>query len=297
MPARVDDLARQFLARGVGALLRLDRDVRRGRDVEAVHQMRVTVRHLRSELRVVAGALRARPVERLDRDLRWLGRSLGALRDTDVLAALLADPALPRSRAVDERLAHERAREARDVARALASDRYRRLVGALAAVALRPPLLRGGPRDALAVLAPGLSREIARLEAAARALGEPPAPEELHALRILGKRCRYTCELAVSVVPGAKRAAADLERLQGALGDLHDHSVARAFVRDCAPRLSLFEPSEPDPEVDALDAALEARSPALEAAWREPLAAARASLGAVASGLQASSSPPDVPVT
>ncbi|HEV2427913.1 MAG TPA: CHAD domain-containing protein [Acidimicrobiales bacterium] len=296
MPARVDDLARAFLARGVGTLLRLDRDVRRGRDVEAVHQMRVTVRHLRSELRVIERALRSRRVEALDRDLRWLGRSLGRLRDTDVLGALLADPALPRSRAVDERLAAERAAEARDVARALSSDRYRRLVESLASAALRPPLRARGPRDALAVLAPGLTREIARLEAAAGALGDAPALEELHALRILGKRCRYTCELAISIVPGTKRAASDLERLQGALGDLHDHSVARAFVRSCAPRLSLFEPSEPDHEVEALDAALAEGAGDLLTRWREPLERARASLAGVAAGLQTSSSPPEVPV-
>lgn len=297
MPARVDDLARQFLARGVGNLLRLDRDVRRGRDVEAVHQMRVTVRHLRSELRVVDNALRARPTDRLESELRWLGRSLGRLRDTDVLIALLADPTLPRSAAVDARLESDRAREARDVSRALSSDRYRRLVEALAAAALRPPLRRRGPRDALAVLAPGLTKEIARLEAAAGALGPSPALEELHALRILVKRCRYTCELAIGVVPGTKRAGADLERVQTVLGDLHDHAVARAYVRECAPRISLFEPSEPDPEVEALDAALAEGAEALAGAWREPLARARQSLAAVAVGSQRSSSPPDVPVT
>lgn len=296
MPARVDDLARQFLARGVGNLLRLDRDVRRGRDVEAVHQMRVNVRHLRSELRVIEGALRSQPVERLDRELRWLGRSLGRLRDTDVLAGLLADASLPRSAAVDDRLADERAHEARDVSRALSSDRYRRLIEALAAAALRPPLRRGGPRDALDVLSPGLTKEIARLEAAAHALGDDPALEELHALRILVKRCRYTCELAISIVPGTKRASADLERLQTALGDLHDHAVAREFVRSCAPRLSLFEPSEPDPEIEALDEALAAADGRLADAWREPLDRARASLAAVAAPGQASSSPAEVPV-
>ncbi|MGH9020289.1 MAG: CHAD domain-containing protein [Acidimicrobiales bacterium] len=296
MPARVDDLARQFLGRGVSNLLRLDRDVRRGLDVEAVHQMRVNVRHLRSELRVVATAMRAKDLARLDADLAWLGGSLSRLRDADVLAALLEGPGFPRAAAVDARLARNRAREARRVARVLDSSRYELVVARLARAALRPPLRGRGSRSAIDVLGPGLTREIRRLGAAHDALGESPGPDELHALRILAKRCRYTCELAISIVPGSKRAAADLERVQTVLGDLHDHVVAHAFVASCAPHTSLFEPIPRDPEVDAVLAHLDATTSDLHDQWRAPLDAARASLAKVSERLQTSSSGPDVPV-
>ena len=63
-----------------------------GGDEDAVHDMRVAVRRLRSTLRTFRGLLgpprRASP---LRAELRWLGARLGPVRDTQVMAARLAD--------------------------------------------------------------------------------------------------------------------------------------------------------------------------------------------------------------
>lgn len=66
---------------------------RRARDPEAVHRMRVAVRRLRAILRarrpVVARRSDEEGVDRLRRELKWLGIALGQVRDLDVLRAHL----------------------------------------------------------------------------------------------------------------------------------------------------------------------------------------------------------------
>jgi len=60
-----------------------------GTDVEAVHDMRVALRKLRTALRTFEGALPKRNTKRLAGSSRRLARRLGAVRDADVhLAAL-----------------------------------------------------------------------------------------------------------------------------------------------------------------------------------------------------------------
>ena len=79
---------------------------------------------------------------------------------------------------------------------------------------------------------------------AVRALGDEPAPEDLHRIWILAKRARYAAEAAAPVV-GRKAAAfaAALADLQTVLGDHQDAMVAEAWLRSAAegadPALSL----------------------------------------------------------
>src|SRR5437016_8192227 len=59
--------------------------VRKGDDPEAVHDMRVAVRRLRAALALFGSWYRRKQVKRLRKDLRRLGRRLGAVRDFEVL--------------------------------------------------------------------------------------------------------------------------------------------------------------------------------------------------------------------
>ncbi len=58
-------------------------------DPEGVHQMRVATRRLRADLRTFRPVLDREWSEPLRDELRWLGRSLGAVRDADVMLASL----------------------------------------------------------------------------------------------------------------------------------------------------------------------------------------------------------------
>jgi CHAD domain-containing protein len=64
------------------------------------------------------------------------------------------------------------------------------------------------------------------------AIGEVPEAEELHALRIRGKRLRYMLEALkpISVSPG-KKLIRQLVRLQDVLGRFNDAMVAATFIR------------------------------------------------------------------
>ena len=87
----VGEVVRLALGTDAARLLASDPIARIGEDPEGVHQARVATRRLRSHLATFAPVLRrgARPSGSTS-DLRWLGRSLGIVRDLDVLRGRFA---------------------------------------------------------------------------------------------------------------------------------------------------------------------------------------------------------------
>jgi CHAD domain-containing protein len=104
-----------------------------------------------------------------------------------------------------------------------------------------------------------------KLTKAAHALGDDPSDDDLHALRIFGKRLRYAAELAEPVggKPVRKLIRATKE-FQDVLGDHQDTVVAEAEVR----RL-LAEQADTDPEVVFVAGRLVERERARRARCRE----------------------------
>jgi inorganic triphosphatase YgiF len=88
-PVTVPQLVRHSITRSVVQILRHDPGVRLGEDPEYVHQLRVGTRRLRSDLRTFAHLLDTEPVTGIRAELGWLAALVGAVRDTDVLAARL----------------------------------------------------------------------------------------------------------------------------------------------------------------------------------------------------------------
>jgi CHAD domain-containing protein len=99
-----------------------------------------------------------------------------------------------------------------------------------------PPRL--SPEDpATDVLPPLVRRPWRQLRRAVAELGEAPADELLHHVRIASKRCRYAAEAAVPAFgKPASRFANAVADLQGVLGDLNDAVVAEAWLREAAGR-------------------------------------------------------------
>ncbi len=294
------EVVRDFLGRGVGNLLRYDPVVRRRSDTEGLHQMRVNVRHLRSEMKVVESILRRTEHRALDRELKWLGSELGALRDLDVLGALFKSGATtqtPTPQLVTATLTAQRAKEAARVTTTLQSKRYRRLMEHLSDTVVDPPLRPGASALASDVLGPGLRLVARDLVSAFDRLGPSPNPDELHQVRIKVKRCRYNCELAEDFIPSAQRAAEALEKVQTVLGDLHDHVVARQYLSAVVRPGELFGGPAPDGATVATTAWLDETIARLSSAWQSPVAAALDALAVVLGDSHISSSEaPDVPV-
>ncbi|MFD1052314.1 CHAD domain-containing protein, partial [Kibdelosporangium lantanae] len=106
-----------------------------------------------------------------------------------------------------------------------------------------------------------------KLRKAVRALGEDPADNDLHALRIKGKRLRYAAELVGSSAKGLVKATRGFQEV---LGEHQDAAVAEETIR----RLLT---DQDDPQVIFVAGRLvereHARRLAYRAQWRDKWAA------------------------
>jgi CHAD domain-containing protein len=209
----------------------------------AVHQMRVGVRRLRSDLKTFRPLLDTAWSKRLREELSWLADALGAARDAEVLRARLrktadADPlsaiddaALARMDA-DLAARHEDALAGLD--EVLHSDRYVVLLDHVVVAAAEPKLIAERATVPAPELLPKLVakpwRVLANGADGVSGAGEldPLAGDDVwHQVRIRAKQARYATEAVAEVLHGP---AADLAKavagVQGLLGDHQDAAMA-----------------------------------------------------------------------
>lgn len=201
-----------------------------GEDVEALHQLRVAARRLRTTIHNFATVLPPKRAKRSEKLLRKVMRVVGAPREWDVhgetLARLHAATPSEIERAaiehvlelVDVRRSHERAEMVRRLAK-IELDKIGRDIRWLADHVASA----GRPAD-LAHVAQSLLEPLAR-EAFA-SLGrqrERERPDELHAVRIACKHLRYALELLEpAFADGHARLLSRCRHLQDLLGRHHD---------------------------------------------------------------------------
>ncbi|MCC5787815.1 MAG: CHAD domain-containing protein [Phycisphaerales bacterium] len=208
-------------------------------DERLVHKLRVSTRRAAAVARGFKGVVRTKDLERLRKTLKRIRRAAGPLRDRDVLEAL-----------VEERMAGTADRpqtlglsycagvlgaralsERRSGWEALQRPRIQRLV----ADAERAKVRKGARETPLGEL--GKTRIAAAREAfndARRA--DLRDIENLHALRIAGKRLRYSMELfgRFTVMPDLKTDLKRLKTLQDDLGDINDLRTLAEFAEEVA---------------------------------------------------------------
>ena len=210
---------------------------RRDRDPEYVHDLRVATRRARFAAKLFESTNGAQWAVSLREELGWLADLLGAARDLDVLKA--RSPKMNERIAADEDFRAgfaERLRLARSAAQGalvdgLSSDRFTRLLHALE----EPPASMPAPVTADMPLGTFGLRCIARaFDRLARWRRRPAgrySPANLHSLRILFKRLRYTCEFFSPVlgkgVGGLVRAFVPY---QDCLGHYQDAVAAAALL-------------------------------------------------------------------
>lgn len=236
--------ARRLALRWIDEATRAAERLIAGGDDEALHDMRVALRKLRTVMRTYDDALRSSLKKKRTRRLKDLVQATGVARDSEVQIAWLS--------------------EARDAAGESARVGIEWLVDRLrdrnekAYVRLRTATV-----PALLELLPKLRRDLARYEvehvvfearpprrfadetaALLRAQGEE-LRAELHAVasvedekraheaRKESKRLRYLLEpLRDEAVPGAKELVKTLKRLQDLLGELNDAAVRTKLLRE-----------------------------------------------------------------
>lgn len=241
--ARVGEVVRAALTASVQQLVDHDPRIRLGPDTEAVHKARVATRRLRSDLRSFRPVLEPSWSEPLREELRWLGGTLGRVRDADVLlgrleakgAELGADSAGEVAE-LTEHLVAARARDRDELLEAMRSDRYGALLDRLVEAARAPRLRKGlGAKRASKVVRGWTRRPWKRLRRAVQRLPEVPSDPQLHEVRKRAKQARYVYE-AIAPIAGshAHQLASRLTDLQDVLGDHQDAVVAAQWLADAA---------------------------------------------------------------
>jgi CHAD domain-containing protein len=241
----VGDVVLGYLAAQTARLKALDPAVRRD-EPDAVHQMRVTTRRLRSALQAFRGIVPAEATRHLPEELQRLGKVLGEAREGEVLsehlraglagmpAELLMGPAQARIRA---HFAPQQAAARSAVLQALDSPAYFAMLDELDRLLADTPLTSAAGRRAGEVLPGAVARShrrtSRRMRRALRAPEGPARDAALHEARKAAKRARYAAEAAQPASgEKARRFAKRMKAVQSVLGDHQDAVNTRAVARD-----------------------------------------------------------------
>lgn len=217
-----------------------------GTDPEELHDMRVAIRRMRTVIWIARPYLDMDALGPVTRGLRRAADILGAVRDMDVFRqkteAYIADKSAKAADFVSLFAVWdaEYARRRNELLRYLGSRRYGRLKEALwthlapAAPANSPQGLPAlDPSVRVDQVVPGIARQrLAALLEHGTGIGTGKLSlAGYHALRIDGKRLRYTLEVFRGVLgPEVGDAIEALKKLQDASGDLQDAVVAVAHL-------------------------------------------------------------------
>ncbi|TMR09327.1 CYTH and CHAD domain-containing protein [Nonomuraea turkmeniaca] len=237
-PGSAGEIVVDYLASQVNALLSQDPRVRRAED-DAVHQMRVACRRLRSAMKAFKTVVV--DTEQLQEELQWLGNVLGEARDLEVTRArftkLLARVAPEliigpiHTRLGTDLLTREQEAYVR-IKEALSGDRYYALLNALDDLVAEPKLGKAAAKPAQerlsAIAAAGWNR-VTRAYDSAQAIEDLERREiAMHDVRKAAKRARYTAEaLAPTLGKDMAKLAKLAEDIQEVLGTHQDGVVAQ----------------------------------------------------------------------
>jgi CHAD domain-containing protein len=220
------------VAEQVDELLVWDRAVRADAD-DAVHQMRVTTRRIRSLLQASPDSFGLADDTSILDDLRELASVLGEARDAEVLAERYRGaldglpPELVRG-LIRERLIggaeHRYQTGLRRSLAALRSARYFRLLDALDALVAQPPAAPAD-QEAAQVAIEAAHKKVRKAAKAAKRADEQDRDNAIHRIRKRAKRLRYT-----SAAIGATKVSDRAKAIQSLLGDHQDSVVSRAHL-------------------------------------------------------------------
>ena len=221
------DVVRKLLGQEIRNVLKFYALARRN-DAEGVHQLRVSVRRIRSDLLVVRPVLKKKFTDAMDHELRWTSALLGRQRDLDVFTALMSSLGYPLDDGALFQTWQRREKNARhDVRKFLNSGRYRRLLLLWTNATLSPPFTSRENGDAREELWPQIHSTWTTLMNYVDDLGSAPNNADLHRLRILVKKSRYGAEIATCFDDGAVAdISSALGEAQRTLGHYHDGVMA-----------------------------------------------------------------------
>jgi CHAD domain-containing protein len=201
---------------------------RRASEEERVHQSRVALRTIRSNLRTFRLVVDPSWGTSLRAELAWYGGRLGQVRDLHILRDIVTikGPGVIGPESVDlldSVIGVRMAAALADVATERGGARRFQLDEQMMVLWDGPDWKGKAARPANEILPVMLQRAWHDLRGAARAARKNATDPNLHKLRIRLKDLRYGAETVALIAGGpAKKTARAAEGLQGKLGDLHD---------------------------------------------------------------------------
>jgi CHAD domain-containing protein len=251
-PANEWRKVRKLALRHLNRFVSLEAKVLKGDDPDAIHDMRVASRRLQQVLDLIFPKPLPREARRLRRKIRRSRRSLGDVRNCDVLLQQV-QARLARQRCSDreswtavkqhlqERRSESFARAIRKLSKVNLAVFYMRTKGILDRLRSTPdnaPVLHPlAQPDGLALepFPPRLAQALVRVwsgfeKQVAASHRERTAPS-IHAARISAKRLRYLLEVVNQFgIAGSSEALAWLRKIQEQLGDWHDMEVLEEMI-------------------------------------------------------------------
>ena len=251
-PAQTADSALRSILHTLLGTLRANVDgVIADHDTEFLHDFRVATRRTRAALAQLKGVLPADGLDVFRPEFRWLGSLTNPCRDLDVyllemdgFRAVVGDSAaaLAPLQVVIETERHVALGEVRA---GLRSRRFRRLLDGWQ-VFLDAPAADGEPppnaaRPARELSSQKIRKAYRRMRRRGIELGENPPLEDLHRLRIDGKKLRYLLEFFRSLYEESEiePLVEQLKLLQDILGGINDVRVQQRRLLEFAHRREL----------------------------------------------------------
>ena len=201
---------------------------RRTNEEERIHQSRVALRRIRSNLRTFRLAVDPSWGTSLRAELAWYGGRLGQVRDLHILRGVVTikGPEVLDPESVDRLdsvVGIRMAAALADVATERGGARRFQLHEQMMVLWDGPEFKAKAAKPADEILPVMLHRAWHDLRGAARAARKDGTDANLHKLRIRLKDLRYGCETVALIAGGpARKTARAAEALQSKLGDLHD---------------------------------------------------------------------------
>ena len=244
-----------ILSHNLALLVDMEPLARSPKDIEGVHQMRVTLRRMRSALTVFRSAIPRQVTAPWAEEMRWAAGELGLARDLDVfitecLQSVCSKLGLEGADKLEAIAERHREQAYRQVCNMLDSDRYARFKVGFAAWLGREGWRHGHPKakflkrqDAPAVMfGRKILDKVERRVLAAGTNVDPESATEMHQLRIECKKLRYAAEFFTPIFDGLQEYILHMKGLQDLLGVMNDVSVMRHLME------RLLE-GETDPQV------------------------------------------------
>lgn len=234
------EAGRKVLSIHFGRMLANEEGTRLGEDPEALHDMRVATRRMRAALALFAPYYKPKVLKPLGKGLRRTGRTLGAVRDLDVL--------IGKARTYGERLMSEGHGDLTPLLEAWTATReeargrmlayldgpaYRRFVAGFTAFLVAPAAPAASPTasDQVRHVVPRLILERYEVVRSFERLLPDGDLATYHALRIECKGLRYALEFFREVLgPETPALIKQVTAMQDLLGELQDARVAEQLL-------------------------------------------------------------------